>query len=56
MLVCFSLEVSRTESKRLEEANISPDSAVTAIIASVPWLQALKQRFCVTLETEGLLH
>ena len=56
MIACFSLEVSRTESKRLEEANILPDSAVTAIIASVPWLQALKQRFCVTPETEGLLH
>ena len=41
MLVCFSLEVSRTESKRLEEANILPERAVTAIIAAVPWLQTL---------------
>ena len=43
MMVCFSLEVSRTESKRLEEANILPNSTVTAIIAAVPWLQMLKQ-------------
>ena len=49
MMVCSSLEVSRTESKRLEEANVLPNSAITAIIAAaVPWLQTLKQRFCVT--------
>ena len=43
MIACFSLEVSRTESKRLEEANVLPNSTVTAIIAAVPWLQMLKQ-------------
>ena len=53
MMVRFSLEVSRTESKRLEEANVLPNSAITAIIAAaVPWLQTLKQRFCVTPGTE----
>ncbi len=53
MMVCSSLEVSRTESKRLEEANVLPNSAITAIIAAaVPWLQTLKQRFCVTPGTE----
>jgi len=44
MMVCFSLEVSRTESKRLEEANVLPNSTVTAIIAAVPWLQMRKHR------------
>ena len=43
MIACFSLEVSRTESKCLEEANVLPNSTVTAIIAAVPWLQMLKQ-------------
>ena len=41
MMACFSLEVSRTESNRLEEANILPNSAVAAIIAAVPWLQMI---------------
>ena len=41
LMVCFSLSVSRMESKRLEEADILPNSTVTAIIASVPWLQTL---------------
>ena len=45
MMVCFSLEVSRTESKRLEEANVLPNSAVTAIMAAVPWFQRLKTIF-----------
>ncbi len=54
MTACFSLEISRTESKCLEEANVLPNSTVTAIIAAVPWLQMLKQLFCDTPGTEDI--